>query len=411
MAEKTIKLRPLNNKQRGIVEEWLKPSTEFLTVSCGRQVGKTETACVIAIITALNPLSGFKSCQFGIFLPTYKQCKVLFNRIKSLVGNQIQGLQVNKTEMTFAFPNGSMIRLHTAINDSMRGFTYDYIAIDEACMVDGEIWEAGIEPTISVAQSLGHGKVILTSTPKEKNWFYNFFMSKEEGHVSITFTSYDSPLHKKHILDRKRLRMNEALFRNEYLAEFQDGSAGMFDLNRATLTEQSKVTDTKAVVAGLDWGGKNDFTVLTLMNKQKQLIAIYRWVHIEYVDMYHQIVEALNSHNKPVCWSEKNGVGEHATAALKRLYKGGLVKPWTTSAKSKAEILMKLSDDILTDKAVDRTKLLNDEDLVKEFENYAYKFVGGQFRFVGLRPDIHDDIVMSLAICNYNFKIYKSVVV
>jgi len=411
MAEITLDVPKLKPRQKDIFKAWLNPDNKYITVSCGRQVGKTQTACTIALYTALfgMPDNPNPSVTIGIFLPTYKQTVILFKRIDSWVGNKIKGLRKNISTKEFFFPNGSIIRFHTADNDNMRGFTYDYVIVDEACSVKSEIWEAGIEPTVSVAQSQGYGKVLLTSTPKEKNWFYNHFMDVTPGYQSIKFTSYEAGIHSKALIDDKRRKMNPSLFRNEYLAEFQEGSAGMFDLTRADFINTESIIDKKAVVAAIDWGGRNDFTVLSMINKNKEVFAVHSFIHTDYSVVYTKITELLRAAGSPVCWSEKNGVGEHATSALKKLYPR--VKEWNTSNKSKTEMALKLSEDILTDKKAEKIKLPDDAELKLQFENFAYVYEYGKFKFVSMKSEIHDDIVMSIAIANMNFKIYKSVLI
>ena len=406
MAEKVLKLN-LTDKQKDIYHAWLNPVNKYITVSCGRQVGKSQVACVIAIRTALQGLPDNPNsyCTIGIFLPTYKQTAILYKRIISLLGNSVKGMKANASNKEITFPNGSIIRFHTADNDNMRGQTYDYIIVDEACMVKGEIWEAGIEPTVSIAQTFGWGKVLLTSTPKEKNWFYNHFIDTQKGYTAIKFTSYESGLHKKEVLDDKRRKMSAAIFKNEYLAEFQDGSAGMFDITRATFIDTDEVVDKKAVVAAIDWGGRNDYTILTLINKNREVFAIHSFIQMDYADVYREITAILKSKGNPVCYSEKNGVGEHATSAMKRLYPR--TREWTTSQRSKTEIMLALSESIISPKNLDRLKLPNDEELKLQFENFAYVFQQGQFKFVNLKAGVHDDIVMSIAIANFNFKTYK----
>ena len=406
MAEKVLKMS-LTDRQKDIYNAWLNPANKYITVSCGRQVGKSQVACVIAIRTALQGLPDNPNsyCTIGIFLPTYKQTAILYKRIISLLGTSIKGLKANSSNKEISFPNGSLIRFHTADNDNMRGQTYDYVIVDEACMVKGEIWEAGIEPTISIAQTFGWGKVLLTSTPKEKNWFYNHFIDDKEGYASIKFTSYESGLHNKSVLDDKRRKMSAAIFKNEYLAEFQDGSAGMFDITRATFINTDEVQDRKAVVAAVDWGGRNDYTILTLINKNREVFGIHSFIQMDYSEVYKQITEILRNAGSPVCYSEKNGVGEHATSSLKKLYPR--TKEWNTSQRSKTEMLLALSESIISPKDKERLKLPNDEELKLQFENFAYVFQQGQFKFTNLKAGVHDDIVMSIAIANINFKTYK----
>ena len=191
-----IKLKnKLSDRQREIVE-YCDMNSDFLyiIVCCGRQVGKTS----IGLLTAIRWSIKYPGHDTGIFLPTYKQCKNLFKRIKGMLRglSGLNQVEFNGSDYTCTFNNGSTITFHTAENDSSRSFTYDSIICDEACFIKDDIWNASIRPTVAVSLSKedNPGKVLLLSTPKTKNWFHGMVNTVKNSYKVIRFTSEEGGL-------------------------------------------------------------------------------------------------------------------------------------------------------------------------------------------------------------------------
>ena len=76
----------------------------------------------------------------------------------------------NKAELTLEFINGSSIQFLSAERyDSIRGFSFNYMVVDEAAFIKEQAMNEAIFPTLS---AIGK-KCLIISTPKSKNWFYN----------------------------------------------------------------------------------------------------------------------------------------------------------------------------------------------------------------------------------------------
>lgn len=402
-----IRLNKLIGRQRDILESWFDKSITYLTVSCGRQVGKTQTMLQIAISNSLRPLYGQDSCRSGIFLPTYKQARMAYKRTSDmLMPYKMFGFRFNKSELRITFPNGSEIEYWTSDNDNCRGYTYQYLFVDEACFVKADIWSEAILATVTVALSNGVGKVLLTSTPKEKNWFYDYFNQDRTGYKSIKFTSYESGLQSKEVLDDIRIMTPKAVFDNEYMAEFMDGGSSLFDVSRINYIT-SEITDFKGVVAAIDWGIESDYTVLTILNRHKQLIYSERWVKIDWDVLIDKIVTILNKYGRPLTYCEINGIGNMPYKTLKKKY--GNARDWVTSEKSKLDIMNKLSSDIIIKDKKDSLYIPKNDELVKELANFGFFYRDGKMKFYNIKSDIKDDQVMSLAIANYNHRVYNGI--
>ena len=395
----------LSDKQNEILDQCtIGNGIQYVVVCTGRQVGKST----IALIAALKWTFEHKNYSVGIYLPVYKQCRNLFKRIQKALASLIDdGLaEVNKSELTITLNNGSTIMFLTSENDNMRSFTFDAIVVDEACFVKEDIWEGGIQPTIAASLSKkdeeglvgNRGKVLLTSTPKSKNWFYSFVKDEDDRTFVIRFTSEEGGIISKEYLDRVRKKIPEAIFKNEYEGEFLDSGNGLFKY----LNCIKDIEDKNGHIAGLDVGGKNDYMSLTIMNKQGNVIFQDRWRHQEYEVLLNTVASTLKKYNNPLCYIETNGVGQVPFEILRKKY--GKVKEWITTNKTKNEIITQLMVDFNTQ---DLTIL--DIDYVKdELDNFTCEWKNGKPVYNGANG-FHDDSVMSLAICNYHKNRVKNV--
>jgi hypothetical protein len=413
IPKQIVRIEPFSVKQSSIYADWINPDIKYLVVCCGRQVGKSYAAIVIALKTALNPSiikseTPLKSCSIAYFMPYNDGAKMQYEKAVNFLGNTLHGTKFNSTYKTIKFNNGSKIRFYGAENEtSIRGNTFDFIIVDEACYVKDEVWQASITPTISRAMAKGYGKVLLASTPKNKNWFYDYFNNTSKDFKQVKFTSYESGLSGDVIkeVDKQKALLPKAIFENEYMAEFLEGSRGMFDLDRIIFNKIETITDLKGVVAAVDWGMENDYTVLSILNAKKQIICIQRWRKVEWHTVISEINTKLREYGNPLVYAEKNGIGNMPTKELKRLY--GATYEWITTAANKTEIITRMSKDLLTTKVQDKLYLPDIDYVKEEFGNFGFHYENGNMKFGNMKKDINDDTVMSIAIANANFKTFS----
>lgn len=385
-----IKAIPFTPKQREIFDfcRLDNKQYDYINVSTGRQCGKSTTAAQIALSWCLWN----NNYKVGFFSPTYKQCKEQFNRIKKGIGKN-KSIKFNKSELIIEFPNHSIIQFMTAENDNCRGFTFQSIIVDEACFVKDDIFSAAILPTVAISLGKKNGKCLLVSTPKEKNYFYQYCMDKSDNYKFITFTSYEGGLYTKEFLDDVRRKIPDVIFRNEYMAEFMDGGNGIFEYTDKIVTYE--ISKSGIHTAAVDWGMDNDYTVLTILNDKKELCFIKRWRKVDWFDLIDEIVSILKDHNYPLTYCETNGIGNMPFKALQKKY--NKARAWVTSNKSKTDAIMKMASDIKSG----ALKLPNIPYLLQELDDYTFTFENGIMKFAA-RNGTHDDCVMSLAICNFN---------
>ena len=388
MKVKGIKLNPT---QERIYEACKLDSPYFIiTVSSGRQIGKSTVAGQVMCNWAFNN----KNYSVCCYLPTWKQCKEQYTRLEKGL-RKVEGLEFNKTDLTIKLSNGSLIQYQTAETDTMRGSTYQSIVVDEACFVKGEIFSAAILPTVAVSLSNNRGKVLLISTPKSKNWFFDYFMIEEDNKISIKATSEEGGLISKEVLEQIKKTTPEHIYRNEYLAEFLEAGEGVFAYRDCILSEPSKHFE--GCIAGLDFGMENDYTALAIMNNKGELVHLERWRGIDWTDCINLIVAQLKRFNVNRVFAETNGIGNMPAKTLQKKFYG--TSFWVTTNKSKVDIINKLSSDF-------KQELIRVPDidyLMTELDAYTLDYTPATGKVTyGARSGFNDDCVMALAIANWN---------
>lgn len=111
--------------------------------------------------------------------------------------------------------------------DRIRGWTLHEVIMDECYLIEDNIYEAVILPTLSTTG----GTVCMISTPGPKNWFYWEVMNAKMGEKNYSyyqFTILDNPFivpeEKERILKKK----NDPTIRREWFCEFDEGANQVF---------------------------------------------------------------------------------------------------------------------------------------------------------------------------------------
>lgn len=366
-------------------------------LAIGRQFGKS----LLALNQVLDWFFNVPNCRIGWVSPIYKQSKKVYKDIESAFGsNQHVFKGHNGTELTFTGHNGSTIEFFSAERyDNIRGFTFDYLVCDEFAFMDVEAWTEVLRATVLVKGK----KVLLISTPKGKNHFHQIFNLESENpqYKSFKMTSYDNPIINPTEIDDARLTLPDHVFRQEYLAEFIDGGAGMFK-DLITITKSDK---TGRMYAGLDIGRADDYTVLTVFNENREMHHIERWNKDTWSNIVDKVVNRIDEFN---CHTlvEVNGVGDPIFEQVKSKVKNGnLIEPFVTTSKSKQDII----EQLVVATQSKEVKYLDESWLLKELDLFTYEYNPKTKSVRYSAPNgFHDDGVMSTAIAYHSLKSLKN---
>ncbi|MEM2960722.1 MAG: terminase family protein [Halobacteria archaeon] len=132
----------------------------------------------------------------------------------------------HKSNRWFEFENGSFLLFKTADEpDSLRGAGLNWLWFDEASFIPDE--RAWLVSGAAIADKVG--SFVSSTTPNEKNWFYNYFWSPEllqdPDQARIEFWSIDNPYFSTQEWLRFKREYHPMIFKREFQASF-DAMAG-----------------------------------------------------------------------------------------------------------------------------------------------------------------------------------------
>ena len=392
-----IKLYKPHPKQREI-HEALETDIKYCIVSIGRQFGKTLFAENQAVKWGLEN----KNWKIGWISPTYKQAKKVFKEIAKALADCIYVIGVNRGDLVIEFNNGSIIQFYSAeAYDSIRGETFDALICDEFAFFKPEAWNEVLKATVLVRGK----KVLILSTPKGKNQFYNLFNLAEHNSNYISFrgSSYDNPFIDPEEIREAERNLPDHVFKQEYLAEFLDNGSSVF----RNIKECVKTSvNTSSLYAGIDLGRSDDYTVLTIVDSNNIEVYSERWRHMEWSSIINNIVEQLN-HYRPNTLIESNGAQDAIFEQIRNkvAYNKNSIQPFVTTSKSKQNIV----EDLIVKFENKDIGIIGHDWQVNELEVFTYEYNLKTRAIKYSAPvGLHDDYVMSRAITNHALKTMKA---
>jgi hypothetical protein len=296
---------------------------------------------------------------------------------------------VNRSELLLEYASGSTIQFFSAERyDNIRGFTFEYLVCDEFAFMSEQAWTEVLRATVLVKGR----KVLLISTPKGRNHFYKLYQMDgyNPQYKSFTMTSYDNPIIIPSEIDDAKQTLPDHVFRQEYLAEFIDGGAGMFKDVQINNTPEM----TGRYYAGIDVGRADDYTVLTVLNNKSEVVYCERWRQMDWTEIVQKVKDQLLKFN-PDTLIEVNSVGDAVFEMLRNEIPSVYISPFITTSKSKQDII----ENLIVANQDKSLKVLQTDWLLKELEVFSYDY-NPKTRSVKYSAPFgfHDDGVMSLAI-------------
>jgi len=379
-------------------------------ISCivaGRQTGKTFFMQNDAVMRALN---NPKHRMFWVS-PIQDQANKVMKDIEAMFANHqelwtqiVKRYDRKANEMYFY--NGSFIKFRSADSgDNLRGATLDYIYLDEAAYMRLDFINEVLLPMVTRT----NGKVCAASTFNGPNWFFEWYKEGqlEENWEQIksikrTYLDLKDPDVEKTVLGIKK-SMTKAQFNQEFLCRPVSGNALFSNVEDAVVTED--FSNYERVYIGMDIGVAQDYTVLTALSENYEVIGIDRFNFKEEgmdSDEFKQRIKDFYLHydqddRLAACYFEVNNndlLFDDLTDD-ERLYK---MIPFHTTSKTKPIMIRNLI------KLFEEKKIFipNDSNLIKELYDFRSKRnpITGNLQFSNTEGK-HDDMVMSLAIAAY----------
>jgi len=394
MKVKGFKPHPDQRKKIDLIES---DDCKYITLTTGRQWGKTILAENLLLKWALT--NNQANCMW--VSPVYAQANKVFEELLKAIQDTPVFQSYNKGNLSLTFVNGSVIHFKSAERyDNLRGFTLDYLVIDEAAFIKDNVWNMILKPTILVKGK----KVLFISTPKGKNFLFELHLRgidiDQKNYISLRGTSYDTPFIDKSEVEEAKRALPEDIFKQEILGEFIDNGGEVFaDIERhQSIPEWIPVNPERKYYAGIDFGRQNDYTVLTILDDLGRVCFIYRDRHKPWSEIINNCIRYLNEY-RATCQVEVNSMGDVLYEQIKKKYND--VHPFVTTSASKQNIIEDLIYAFNESQVLIPTEELFPP-LSNELKIFTFTYSPKTRRVsYGAMEGGHDDTIMSLAI-GYN---------
>jgi phage FluMu gp28-like protein len=394
MQKKIVKLPKPLTYQKDIIDWVNDPTIKFITFLKSRQSGGSFLNKLLVAKWSLEN----NNEKIAYITPTLKLSKLFFKELCQSLQPYIRN--ENRTDLIIEFITGTYVQFFSAESkDSIRGFQFHYVIMDEVAFMNTDDINLIIRPTWMIIGK----KIIFTSTPNGNQGFffdnYNLALNDEPGHKLKQISIYDNPFISPEDIEAIRKQVPERVFKQEYLGEFVNGSGTVFSNYMNCIGEPIIKQD--IYYAGIDWGKVNDYTVLTIINSHKEVVDIYRINGLDYTQQVQIIADRLNKWKPKKVISEENNIGTVVNELLKKLYKGN-IQTVTLDNSMKKDIIENL---IVGFETQDIT-IPNNDILLRELQSFSCKYNHNTQTIKYTAPNgLHDDTIISLA---YAYSLVKN---
>lgn len=380
---------------------------KIVTVNSSRQKGKSYLISNLLLFFSIN----FAKTNNYCVSPTLKQSKAIYKVIMDAISSSGIVKTKNATDLTITLINGSTINFKSAEQrTALRGFTADFLCIDEAAFIPDEIFYL-ILPWADAKKA----PILMTSTPFVKGgFFFNYFnYGLENSHNTVTI-NWSDPKYKESIekilppekLEEYRQVLPKNVFRTEYLGEFLDDDGSVFTGVKECLKD-AVIGPYDRLYVGLDFSnqGENDDTVISVFNGNGEQVYLKYFNNLSPLKQIVKIVDELEPYADQidVISCELNSIGTPYTDLIKEKSQllSDKVMGFQTSNTSKNAIVLNMQT-ALENKNV---TLLPDEKEIRQFGFFTATYNPKTRNVSYAAPQgLNDDLVMATLIAYDAYK-------
>ena len=381
-------------KQKEIIDSFVDTNHKYGIVATGRQFGKSLLGQNLLLYWLLaNP-----NQKAGWIAPIYGQCRKVFKELANAAHGVI--LEKNKAELTITFINGStLIFLSADRPDSIRGYSFNYIVIDEAAFIKEQALTEAILPTMT---AIGK-KALVISTPKGKTWFYNWWLKGQDENkdfISFTGLSTDNPYTDKEFIAQQQLSLPKDIYEQEYNAKFSDAGSEVFRGldNVCVLNNFVNENKNERCYVGIDVGLSNDYSAISIISESGRIQFMERRNAEDIQQIAEKFIQICNRYNVAAGYVECNGIGQGLFDLMKHRVRK--LQAFYTTQDNKTTMVRSLIQSI-EDMSVELPSKEFYPNLYKEMSLYTYKMSNNGKLSFGHISGEHDDEVDSLMMSNY----------
>lgn len=404
----TIKFPPLHKNQQIIAED----KTKFKVLACGRRFGKSWLAKQMALDRAIN-----KGQNVWLVYPTFNTSLPHWREFTRQFTNAPFVTHMNQQNRIIEFDyQGKKGRLVVKSADkyhNLRGDGLDFAVLDEVAFMPENVWYEVVFPSLADK----NGDAIFISTPYGRgNWFYKLYMKGAGENPEPNWKSWRMPTSKnpfvpKTFLQDAKKDMPNLTYRQEFMAEFADNAGGVFNnLDKVCTGEIQEPVDDEIYVFGVDWGRKNDYTVVSIFNRYtgKQMDLV-RFTDISYDAQLHRLEMLYKKWQPSRIIVEENNMGQVLVESLKKdmeKYPVRIKPVYMTNVKKR-----KLIEDLSIAIEKQRIELLSYTEeggrvQYEEMSSYELKRTAGGTQVTYSAPKRgHDDTVIATSLAVSDLKL------
>ena len=374
-------------------------------VACGSRWGKTTAAAMEGLAGAMVPAE--RSVGW-VVAPTYDLADRVFREIAYAAMTQLKHrvitLKENERRLVLRNMAGGLseVRAKSADNPvSLLGEGLDWLIVDEAARLKPVIWQSHLSQRLIDKQ----GWALLISTPKGKGWFYDIFrrgQGQDPDYQSWNCPSWTNPLLDADVIERERTRLPERVFKQEFGAEFVEGSGSVFRYVRdAAVGEWQEPRQNGIYYAGLDLAKVEDYTVVVVVNTDFEVVFVDRFHRLDWAIQMNRIRAATDRYRSARILCDTTGAGEPIFESLQRA--GCYAQPYAFTMASKAALIDNLS--LMFEQKLLR---LPKADLwpegIDELESFEFSISESGNVRSGAPSGCHDDCVIALALAAWQIR-------
>lgn len=390
---KSVLFRTLEYKPHALQAEVHRSTAPRRVLAWGVRGGKTRCAAMEAIAGALVPSDALHPRRGWVVAPDYTLAEKVFREVQLIARERLPELIREDKEYKLVLANmgGGFCELSakTAENPTaLLGEGLDFLVIDEAARLRPDIWDRYLSARLIDKK----GWALLISTPRGKGWFYNAWLRKGDGWQSWQAPSWSNPHLDKAEIDAVRARIPEAVFRQEYGAEFIEGAGAVFRNVRDLATgEWAEPIEGETYSAGIDFAKTIDYTVIVILDSARRVVFMDRFNRVDWNVQLPRLKAATDRYNNAFAVVDSTSMGgEFITEKL--LEAGMRAEGYAFTQQSKAaavnNLAMMLENRLIT---LPRPELA--PELIDELEAFQYTVTDAGNVKTEAPSGMHDDCV------------------
>lgn len=367
---------------------------------CGTRFGKSLCAAMECLATAMEPR---KRTMIWIVAPTMELSDKAYREVVIVVAEHLKHrlIELKQHDKRILIRNlgggVSEIRGKTADNPvSLLGEGLDLVVVDEASRLKPAIWHSFL------AQRLvdKDGSALLISTPKGRGYLFDMWKKGQPGgdpdFESWNLPSWVNPHLDRALIEKERERLPDAVFRQEFGAEWIEGVGSVFrGVREAATGDFEEPVAGKSYVAGLDLAKVNDFTALTILDRNRRVVHFQRFHRIAWDLQVARVKAATERYNHAEVNMDATGVGDPLFDLLRKA--GIRTRGYKFSHQSKDALITSLS--VMLEKGeITLPKPDLCPELIDELESFTYHVTESGNVTTSAPGGQNDDCVVSLAL-------------